>query len=81
MAKSRAFGNNIIFLQQFFNFGGGGTFPLFPLPLAAPMQIYRSMKIRVTIDQGNNVWATIWVTIYAYCAFDMVQNSSNISGI
>ena len=25
VAKNRAFGNNIIFLQQFFHFGGGGV--------------------------------------------------------
>ena len=32
VAKNRAFGNNIIFLQQFFPFRGGGRiFPLFPL--------------------------------------------------
>ena len=30
VAKNRAFGNNIIFLQQFFPFRGGGTFPMFP---------------------------------------------------
>ena len=28
--KNRAFGNNIIFLRQFFQFRGGGTFPMFP---------------------------------------------------
>ena len=37
VAKNRAFGNNTIFLEQFFRFRGGGTFPVFPPPLAAPM--------------------------------------------
>ena len=32
VAKNRAFGNNIIFLQQFFQFRGGGTFPVSPPP-------------------------------------------------
>ena len=31
VTKNRAFGNNIIFLQQFFRFRGGGNFPPFPL--------------------------------------------------
>ena len=35
VAKNRAFGNNIIFLQQIFSILGRGTFPVFPL--AAPM--------------------------------------------
>ena len=36
VAKTRAFGNNIIFLGQFFPFRGEGqTFPMFPM--AAPM--------------------------------------------
>ena len=30
VAKNRAFGNNIIFLQHFSISGGGGTFPVFP---------------------------------------------------
>ena len=30
VAKNRAFGNNIIFLQQFFSISGGVTFPMFP---------------------------------------------------
>ena len=31
VAKNRAFGNNTIFLQQFFQFRvEGGTFPVFP---------------------------------------------------
>ena len=32
VAKNRAFGNNLIFLQQVFNFGGGGTFPFVGQP-------------------------------------------------
>ena len=32
VAKNRAFGNNIIFLQQFFPFRGEGIFPPFPPP-------------------------------------------------
>ena len=35
-AKNRAFGNNIIFLQQFFFNFGGGTFPV--SPLATPLE-------------------------------------------
>ena len=30
VTKNRAFGNNTIFLQQFFRFRGGGNFPPFP---------------------------------------------------
>ena len=30
VTKNRAFGNNTIFLQQFFRFRGGGEFPPFP---------------------------------------------------
>ena len=37
VAKNRAFGNNIIFLQQFFSISGGGR-SLCPPPMAAPMK-------------------------------------------
>ena len=33
-AKNRAFGNNIIFLQQFISISGGGTFLVFPTGVA-----------------------------------------------
>ena len=32
VSKNRAFGNNIICLQQFFRFGEGGNFPPVPPP-------------------------------------------------
>ena len=35
VTKNRAFGNNTIFLQQFFRFRAGGDFP--PFPLATPL--------------------------------------------
>ena len=37
VAKNRAFGNNIIFLQQFFQFRG--DVPCVPPPLSAPMHL------------------------------------------
>ena len=36
VAKNRNFGNNIIFLQHFFRFGGGGSNPQ-PPPLRTPL--------------------------------------------
>ena len=37
VTKNRAFGNNTIFLQQFFRFRGGGISPL--SPLATPLMV------------------------------------------
>ena len=51
VTKNRAFGNNTIFLQQFFRFrGGGGISPLPPLatPLSAPAQWRSLLKWHLT---------------------------------
>ena len=40
VTKNRAFGNNTMFLQQFFRFRGGGGFPL-----ATPLHQKRAMRL------------------------------------
>ena len=43
VTKNSAFGNNTIFLQHFFGFGGGG-FPPFPLATSLALQDFGSGK-------------------------------------
>ena len=50
VAKNRAFGNNIIFLQQFFQFRGERS--LCPSPLAAPMYMYCLILFVALFDKG-----------------------------
>ena len=45
VAKNRAFGNNIIFLQEFFPVRGGGFEPPNPSPLRTPLKILRGLLL------------------------------------
>ena len=59
VAKNRAFGNNFIFLKQFFNFGGGGGGVLC-VPLGGAYGFYiRMLEYSCTLEYSGQLWCPI----------------------
>ena len=54
VAKNRAFGNNIIFLQHFFRLGGGGSSP--PNPTEDQYNPLRFITFLLNCLKTGNVW-------------------------
>ena len=67
VTKNRAFGNNTIFLQQFFRFRGGGNFPPSPpgyaLGLRAPRKVqgpvFRILGQNFATVQSSVIWVRL----------------------